>query len=316
MNKINSMLVSLTTTLALAGVAFHPVGAAERVTVGGGPIGGTFYAVATGFAKILTEDVNLQASVEVSNGSTHNTQLVNAGETDFGITNASVFYAGMKGEGWAKGRKYEDCRLLFGMQLSYIHFWTLTSTGLEQLDDLNGRIVNLSKKGSGADVTGRKIIELLALKPDKITNVGHNEANQLMQDGLLHAALTAGGIPHPAVAALASTHDVVQFGVTGANADKFLAKNPALSKAAIPANTYRGQSEPVSTIGDWNIMLVHKDMSEELVYRVMVATFDNLDKWIAVHKSARETKPENVLDLRQYPLHPGAMRYYKDKGIL
>jgi len=301
----------------LAAAACAPAAlAADRVTVGGGPIGGTFYTVASGFAKILNEDAGYSASVEVGNGSTHNVQLVDAGQTDFGITNASVFYAGMNGEGWAKGKKYENGRLLFGMQLSYIHFWTLKSTGIKTLDDLNGRIVNLSAKGSGADVTGRKIIALLKIQPEKITNVGHNDANQLMQDGLVHAALTAGGLPHPAVSALAATHDIAVFGVGGKQADIFLKANPALSHATLPKGTYRGVDYDVPTVGDWNIMIVNKNLSDDKVYAVMKATFANIDKWIAVHASAKETKPENIKSLTQYPIHPGALRYYKEKGIL
>jgi hypothetical protein len=293
-----------------------PASAAERVTVGGGPIGGTFYVVASGFAKILTEDAGYSASVEVSNGSTHNVQLVDAGQTDFGITNASVFYAGMNGDGWAKGKKYENCRLLFGMQLSYIHFWTLKSTGLRNLDGLNRRIVNLSAKGSGADVTGRKILALLDIKPAKITNVGHNDANQMMQDGLVHAALTAGGLPHPAVAALAATHDIAVFGVGDRQGDVFLKANPALSRATLPKGTYRGVDYDVPTVGDWNILLVNKNLPDDKVYQIMKLTFAKIDKWIAVHASAKETKPENIKGLTQYPIHPGALRYYKEKGIL
>ena len=136
-----------------------------------------------------------------------------------------------------------------------------------------------------------------------------------MQDGLIHASLTAGGLPHPAVAALSSTRSVVQFGVMGADAKKFQKANPALSLADIPANTYKGQTKPVPTLGDWNVMIVHKDMPADKVYEVMKATFANIDKWTSVHKAARTTKPENIKDLKQYPLHPGAARYYKEIGL-
>jgi len=290
--------------------------AAQRVTVGGGPIGGTFYVLATGFAKILTEDVGLSASVEVTAGSTHNVQLVHAEKTDFGISNAGVLYSGLNGTDWAKGKKYDKPKVLFAMQLSFIHFWTLKKMGIRSIDDLNGRIVNLSKRGSGADVVGRDIIKLFGIKPKKITNLGHTDANQNMMDGLVDVALTSGGLPHPAVYALSSTHEVVQFGLVGDKAEVFGKSHPFHVKADIPANTYPGQDKPVPTMGDWNLMLVHKDMPEDLVYKVMRATFDNIDKWAAVHKSARRTKPENIIGLEKYPIHPGALRYYKEKGTL
>jgi len=310
-------LATLAATALVAAVTAGPALSQERVTVGGGPLGGTFYVVVSGFAKILNEDVEgIDASIEVNAGSSHNVQLVDAGTTDFGITNASVLKAGLDGEGWADGEIHDNVRLLMGTQLSYIHFWTLAGSGITELDDLNGRIVNLSKKGSGADITGRKIIETLGLEPAKITNLGHTEANQAMQDGLVDAALTAGGVPHPAVASLSSTTDTVIFGVTGDQAAAFRKVAPALVEAEIPANVYEGQTEPVPTLGDWNVIIVHKDMSEDLVYRVMRATFDNIDKWIAVHRSAEETKPENITDLMDYPLHPGAERFYKEAGLL
>tara|TARA_R110002110_G_scaffold88899_10_gene231564 strand:+ start:1054 stop:2004 length:951 start_codon:yes stop_codon:yes gene_type:complete len=288
----------------------------KRVTIAGGPIGGTFYVLATGFAKILTEDLDMSASVEVGAGGSQNIILVNEKLADYGITTGSLLGSGLQGLSWSKGKKYEDARVLFGMQLSYFHFWALKSAGVTKLDDLNGKIVNLSQKGSGADVAGLAAFDMFGIKPDKIVNVGHSQANQLMQDGLADAALTTGGIPHPAVAALSATHDVVEFGLTGEQADKFVAANPGLAKATIPAGTYRGQSEPVPTTGDWNVMLAHKDIPDDVIYNVVKKTFENIPKWVSVHKAAATTKPENIRDISGLPIHPGALRYYKEIGIL
>jgi TRAP transporter TAXI family solute receptor len=290
--------------------------AAQKVSVGGGPIGGTFYVLASGFAKILTENVGLSASVEVTAGSTHSVQLVDAKKQDFGISNAGVLYSGITGTNWAKGKKYENVRVLFAMQLSYVHFWTLKKTGIRSIDDLNGRIINLSAKGSGAEVVGNDIIKQFGLKPKKITYLGHTEANDSMVDGLVDAALTSGGLPHPAIYALSSTHEVVIFSLVGDQIKAFQKTHPFHVKADIPAKTYPGQDKPIPAVGDWNLMLVHKDMPEELAYKVVRATFDNIDKWIAVHKSAKETKPENIIGLEKYPIHPGAVRYYREKGLL
>ena len=291
--------------------------AQTRVTVGGGPLGGTFYVVASGFAKILNDFVpSVEASVEVNAGSSHNVQLVNSGDVDFGLTNGSVLLAGIEGTGWADGTKHEDVTLLFGSQLSYVHFWTPASTGITSFDDLEGRIVNLSARGSGADITGRRLLEALEVEPGSITNLGHNDANQAMQDGLVEAALTAGGVPHPAVAAFTSTRDAVIFGVEGENAERFRETAPALVVAEIPPGTYEGQTSGVPTLGDWNVFIAHKDLPEELVYELMKATFDNIDTWIAVHQSARETRPENISDLLGYPIHPGAERFYREMGLM
>jgi len=77
----------------------------------------------------------------------------------------------------------------------------------------------------------------------------------------------------------------------------------------------KGQTKPVPTLGDWNVMIVNKDMPDDKVYEVAKATFALIDKWVSVHKSAATTKPENIKDLKQYPMHPGAARYYKEIGL-
>ena len=290
--------------------------AQQKVSVGGGPIGGTYYVLATGFAKILTEDAGLDASVEVGGGGVQNIKLINAGETDYGITLTSLLDAGLGGGGWAKGKVHDNVSIMFPMQLSYLHFWTLKSTGIDSVDGLNGKIVNVSKKGSGADVAGRRIIKMFNIEPERIINLGHTAANQAMQDGLAHAALTAGSIPHPAVAALSTTHDAVQFGLVGEQAQAYREAVPSLVRATIPAGTYRGQSQPVDTVGDYNIMICNKNASEEDVYNIVKTTFANIDKWAAVHKAAATTKPDGIKDLAQYPIHPGAMRYYREIGLL
>jgi len=296
--------------------SFTSASYAQKVAVGGGPLGGTYYVLATGFAKILNEDAGLEASVEVGGGGVQNIKLIEADQTDFGITMASLYDTGLKGTGWAKGKKYENVTIMFPMQLSYLHFWTLKKTGLRSVNDLNGHIVNVSKKGSGADVAGRKIVEMFNLKPKSIINLGHTDANQAMQDNLAHAALTAGSIPHPAVAALSTTHDVVQFGLVGNQATEYLKVKPSYVTTAIPANTYRGQTEPVPTVGDYNVMICNKNASEELVYKIVKATYENIPKWASVHKAAASMDPEGIKGLMKYSVHPGALRYYREIGIL
>ena len=309
------MMVTAVAAIALLGTTTGAY-AQKKVSVGGGPIGGTYYVLATGFAKILTEDAGLDASVEVGGGGVQNIKLINAGETDYGITLTSLLDAGLTGAGWAKGKVHDNVAIMFPMQLSYLHFWTLKDSGIDSVDGLNGKIVNVSKKGSGADVAGRRIIKMFDIEPERIINLGHTAANQAMQDGLAHAALTAGSIPHPAVAALSTTHDVVQFGLVGEQAEAYRKAVPSLVPAAIPADTYRGQSQPVQTLGDYNIMICNKDAPEDEVYDIVRTTFANIDKWAAVHQAAATTRPDGIKDLAQYPVHPGALRYYREIGLV
>ncbi|WP_034425417.1 TAXI family TRAP transporter solute-binding subunit [Thermanaerosceptrum fracticalcis] len=286
----------------------------KGVTIGSSSMGGIYYVWAGAWSKIMMEQLKIPFSVEVSAGGVDNAKLVNDGKVDFGLAADGIVYAGLNGTEWAKGTKYENIRAIFPMYPGYFQWHTLSKIPIKSIHDMNGKRVVPGPAGSSADSYWRMIFEFFNIKP-QISNAGYADATSLMQDGMIDAiGLAPTGVPHPSTAELATTHDVRIIGVSKDDIQKLQKQYPYMSVGQIPAGTYKGMNEPVDTIVIWNVMMANKNVSEDLVYHVVKATFENHEKLVAAHPSAKDTLAENIKYIK-VPLHLGAIKYYKERGI-
>jgi len=287
----------------------------KGVTIGAAPVGGTYYIWMGGFAKLLNDKLGVPGSVEVTGGPVHNTQLVDIKQLDFGGVTAGPVWEGWTGEGWAKGKKHQNTRAMFPMYATYFQMYALKKTGIKTIHDLNGKSVGVGPVGGTPATYWPKILEIAGVKPGRIANAGSADLNSQLKDGMLDANAQAVGLPWVTISEIEVTHDVNVLPIPKADAEKFIAKNPLFAPGVIPKGFYKSNKDyDVDTITVWNYMIAHKDVPADFVYEVVKKTFENVDILIAVHASAKETKPEPIV-YSPIPLHPGAIRYYKEKGI-
>lgn len=286
----------------------------KAVTIGAAPVGGTYFIWGGGFAKLLNDKLGIPGSVEVTGGPVHNTQLVEAKQLEFGMVTAAPVYEGWEGTGWAKGKRHQNPRVIFPMYTTYFQMYALKKAGIKNIHDLNGKSVGVGPVGGTPATYWPLILESAGVMPRRIVNAGSSDLNNQLKDGLLDANGQSVGLPWVLVTEIETTHEVNFFGVPKPEAERFMAKYPFFSPGAIPANTYKSNKEDVHTLTVWNFMTVHKDASDDFVYEVVKTTFDNVSILIAAHKSAVEVKPENIV-YSPIPLHPGAAKYYREKGL-
>ncbi|MFZ3046470.1 MAG: TAXI family TRAP transporter solute-binding subunit [Desulfatirhabdiaceae bacterium] len=287
----------------------------KGVTIGAAPVGGTYYIWAGGFAKLLHEKMGVQGNVEVTGGPVHNTQLVDAKNLDFGMVTAAPVYEGWTGEGWAKGKKHQNVRVIFPMYATWFQMYAESKKGIKSLKDLEGKSVGVGPTGGTPATYWPKILEINGIKAGRIVNAGSADLNSQLKDGMLDANSQAVGLPWVTVTEIETTHDVNLIPISKAEADKFIAQYPLFAAGIIPKGTYKAnKDQDIPTLSIWNFMTVHKDTPDDFVYEVVKATFANVDILIAAHNSAKETKPEAIIT-SPIPLHPGAVKYYKEKGI-
>lgn len=287
----------------------------KSVNIGAAPVGGTYFIWAGGFAKLLYERMGISASVEATGGPVHNVQLVDGGEMDFGMVTAGPAWEGWHGEGWAKGKRYQNLRVIFPMYTTYFQMYALKKSGIKGIYDLKGKSVGVGPVGGTPATYWPKILETTGVKPGRIVNASSSDLNSQLKDGMLDANGQAVGLPWATVTEIETTHDINIFGVPQRVADRFIARYPYFSKGVIPRGTYKSNKDfDVETVTVWNFMVVHKDAPDDFVYEVLKKTFENVDTLITVHPSAKETKPESIIH-SPIPLHPGAVRYYREKGI-
>ena len=288
----------------------------KRITIGGGPLQGTIQFQALGWSSVLNKALKLHSSVESTAGATVNARLISQGRQEFGFgTSASISDAAYFGRGFAKGVRYKNLRIMTPVDSSGVQFWTPSKSPVKKAEDIAGKRLNISRPGSGVDRFGRNLMNVTGLKPGQVTNVGHGQANRMMQDGILDVAATLGAPPHPAVASITSQLPFRVFGLGhGKWADMMLKKYPFYVKTSIAGGMYRDNPQPIRTIGQLNWLGVGMHVPNDLVYEVVKATFANKKDLVLAHKSWEALKISNI-EKANIPVHPGAIRYYKEKGI-
>jgi len=312
---ISVILLMAMLVFVAAPMAADKAGWPKSVTIGAAPVGGTYYVWAGGFSKLLNDVMKIPGNVEVTGGPVHNTQLVDVNKLDFGMVTAGPVWEGFYGEGWAKGKKHQNVRVIFPMYTTYFQMYSLSKSGIKSILDLNGKSVGVGPVGGTPATYWPIIFQAGGIKPGRIVNAGSADLNSQLKDGMLDANGQSVGLPWVTITEIQTTHDVNAYGVPASVADKFLEKYPYFAKGVIPKGTYKSNANhDIETLSVWNFMTVHKDTPDDFVYEVLKATFDNVDILIATHKSAKEVKPEYIVH-SPIVLHPGAVKYYKEKGI-
>lgn len=285
------------------------------ITIGGAPVGGTGYIYAGGFAKLLHEKMGIVASVEATGGPVHNTQLVDSKEAIFGGVSAPAMYEGWYGLGWSKGKKHQNIRVIFPMYNTYFQIYSLKKSGIKDVQGLNGKSLGVGPVGGTSAMLWPKILETLNIKPSRMINASSSDLNSQLKDGLIDANAQSVGLPWALITEIETTYEINVFGVSKKDMPKVFEKLPYLSPGVIPKGTYKSNKEvDIETLTFWSFYITHKDVPDDFIYEVLKKLYENIDILIATHKSARETKPEAII-YSPLPLHPGAIRYYKEKGI-
>jgi len=311
-------ILAFTTCLMLT-VAHAQVkpGWPKSITIGAAPVGGTYFIWGGGFAKLVNDKVGVPGNVEVTGGPVHNTQLTQAGKLDFGMVTAGPLFEGFTGDpdGWAKGRKHPDLRVIFPMYTTYFQMYSLTSTGIKSIKDLNGKSVGVGPIGGTPATYWPKILAIGGITPKRIVNAGSSDLNSQLKDGMLDANGQATGAPWVTITEVQTTNDVNAYGVPEDIAKKAADKYPSMTVGSIPKGMYNSNKDhDITTLEMFNYMIVHKDAPADFVYEVVKATFANKDILIAAHKSAKEVDPAKIVT-SPIPLHPGALKYYQEIGI-
>jgi TRAP transporter TAXI family solute receptor len=287
-----------------------------ELTVGIAPVGGTYYIWGGGFAKLMDEKVGIPTYMVVTGGPVHNTERVDARKLDLGMVTSTPVWEGWYGTGWARGKKHQNVRTIFPMYSSYFQMYALKKSGIKSIGDLNGKSVGLGPVGGTAATYWPMILDAAGVKPGKIVHDASADLDAQLKAGTLDANAQAVGLPWVLITALESTHEINILNIPKAELGKIIAKYPHFSRGVIPKGYYKSNKDyELETIAVWNFMVVHKDVPNDLVYEIVKKTFENRYILIAAHPSARETKPEFIVN-SPIPIHPGAVKYYREKGII
>jgi TRAP transporter TAXI family solute receptor len=327
--KYNKLVKTLAIAMASIGLVSNVSAQEDRSYIlATASTGGTYYPVGVALATLskikLAPKQHFSLAAISSAGSGENVKLLNENEAQFAILQGLYGAWAWQGLGpYEKSGSQTQLRSVSMLWQNVEHFIVrsdLAETGtVSDLDNLNGKKFSIGKKNSGTENSGRQIMKGLSVNPEefKLAFMGYGGSASALQNGTIDGMNTPAGVPVGAVtqafAALGEEIQILSFTdeqIKLANGDYNI-----WTKYEIPANTYPGLDKPVTTIAQPNFLAVREDISDEDVYQLTKAIYENLPFLQGIHKATKAMALEKGVAGLPVPLHPGAARYYKEMGI-
>ncbi len=298
-------------------------GETQFVTLVTGSTGGTYYPVGTILATLWSDklaDKNVKASAQSSGGSVENLNMLKSNEAQLGIAVASLGYFAYNGQEGFADNKIENLRLVSGLWPELSQFVVTEASGINNIADIKGHSINVGGAGSGTEYTTLKILEIVGgMTPDdfKAEHLGYSEAASAMQNAQLDAMNAEAGIPTSSVSEIfASKTAVKMIEFSDEEFQTLNAAAPQFGQYTVPAGLYPGLDEEVKVVGIKCALFTNAEVSEELVYELTKTMYENNSEIVGAHKALESVVLENALKgLPPVPLHPGALKYYKEQGF-
>jgi TRAP transporter TAXI family solute receptor len=290
-----------------------------RLSIATGGTGGVYYPMGGGMANIISKHIPYaEATAEVTAASVDNCLLVGAKKSDMALIMADTGWDAFQG-----GGKFKEKLPIMTLAVLYInnmHIVTLEGKGIEKVTDLKGKRVSTGAPGSGTEVKGLRVLEAYGLDPDKDMKrdkLGASESAGALKDGKIDAYFWDGGLPTASVTDLGATPGIKMKLISHGDAvPNMTAKyGPLYFKGVIPAKMYPGQDKEVSIARVSNLLICNKDMKDTVAYDIVKTLFEHKQELVAVHKMAEELELAPQADGSPLPFHPGAAKYFKEKGV-
>jgi TRAP transporter TAXI family solute receptor len=272
-----------------------------------------------GMANILSKYIPyLEATAEVTTASVDNCRLVSAGKADLAFIMADTGWDAYMGR--EKFKEKIPLRTVAVLYPNNMHIVTVEGTGIEKVSDLKGKRVSTGAPGSGTEIKGLRILEAYGLDPDKDMKrdkLGVAESAGALKDRKIDAFFWDGGLPTAAVTDLGATPGIKIKLISHADAVPKMREKygPLYVKGIIPAKTYPGQEVDAPMAVVMNLLVCHEKMKGDVAYDIVKTIFNHKPELIASHKDARYLSLEPQVGGSPIPLHPGAIRYFTEKGV-
>ncbi|MCC8190037.1 MAG: TAXI family TRAP transporter solute-binding subunit [Planctomycetes bacterium] len=292
--------------------------AGERLTMGTGGTAGVYYPLGGAMAQIITKYFpDIEVSAQSTGATGENLRLTQTHDIDLAIVQNDLTHAAYNGEA-PFNSKLDDLRAVARLYPEYLHVVASVDSGIKQVADFRDKRVSVGARGSGNEANCRQIFEFYDLNYDNIRPIflPYGETADMFKDRQVDAFVFTIGTPNPAIQDITTMQSIQFVPVEGKERDEIVAKFPYFAVDQIPANSYSGQTEPVETLSVQAMLIVNKNVSDDTVYAITKAIFDNLGELETAHNKASEFNAQKALEGVTIPLHPGAERYFREIGVV
>jgi len=315
-------------TLALCaalGAAFVlPDASAQQkfVTIGTGGVTGVYYAAGGAICRLVNKDRakhGIRCSVESTGGSVFNVNTIKAGELDLGVTQSDVMYNAVKGLGNFKDAgAYGDLRAVMSLHPEPFTVLARKEGNVKSFADFKGKKFNVGNPGSGTRASLEELIGAMGWKLTDFSLASELKADEhgpALCDGKIDGFFYGVGHPSANIQDPTTSCGAKLVSVTGPAVDKLVLDKPYYAYATIPAGLYPNNPQETKTYGVLATLVTSAKVPDEQVYAIVKAVFDNFEEFKKLHPALANLKPEEMVkNGLSAPLHPGAVKYYKEKG--
>ena len=294
------------------------------ITIGTGGVTGVYYPAGGAICRLVNKGRKahgIRCSVESTEGSAGNIISLRNGDLQLGIAQSDVQVSALNAEKeFAASKPFGELRALFSMHAELMHVIARSDSGIQIFSDLKGKRVNIGNVGSGQRATTELIMADLGWTNEtfsKAAELRSAEQSKALCENQLDAIIFTAGIPNASVKEATVTCDAHLVPLSGTWLDAFIANHPAYAKETIPAGMYRGSDNDVVTFGPRAVVLTTAGLPESVAYEVVKAVFEGFDAFRALHPAFADLdKSKMVSQALAAPMHPGALRYFKEVGLL
>jgi uncharacterized protein len=299
-----------------------PAAAQQKfITVGTGGVTGVYYAVGGAICRLMNKDrqkTGIRCSVESTGGSVFNVNAIKSDELDFGMTQSDVQYNAYKGEAQFKDSAISDLRVVFSVHPEPFTVLARKEAGVTKFEDFKGKRFNVGNPGSGTRASMEQLLDAMKWTMKDFSLAGELKADEqgpALCDNKIDGFYYGVGHPSAAIQDPTTTCGAKLISLTGPAIDTLLKNYPYYSVATVPGGMYSGNPNSTATYGVRALLVTSAKAPDDVVYNLVKAVFDNFDEFKKLHPAFATLDSKDMIKAGiTAPLHPGAEKFYKEKG--
>ena len=288
-----------------------------------GGTGGTYYPLGGMLAQLISNKATvggqkISATAEAAGASVGNAKLLGNKEIESAFVAADILDAAYNGTGQFQGAPLKNVRALGALYPETVQFITRADMGINSVRDLKGKTVSSGAPGSGQYQLLTDLLKVYGMSRADVKEdlSSFTQAVDKIKDGNLHATLITAGVPTSAVTDFAQSHALKVIPLSGPEVAELRRQQPYYAEVPLPANTYKGQTAAVPTLAVMAVWATHDAVPEAVAYEVTKALYENTAIMGQVHVQGKNIQLSTATAVGTAPMHPGAVRYLKEKGIV
>ena len=308
----------------MATMADTPKIAGEFVTIGTGGVTGVYYPTGGSICRLVNKgkkEHGVRCSVESTGGSVYNINTIRAGELDMGVAQSDWQYHAYNGSSKFKSKgAFKELRSIFSVHSEPFTVLARADSGITNLDDLQGKRVNIGNPGSGQRGTMEVLMKAKGWDKSSFklaSELKASEQSKALCDNKIDAMVYVVGFPNGSIKEATTTCESKLVNITGPAVDKLVSQNDYYKTATIPGGMYKGNPNDTNTYGVAATFVTSSAVSETVVYNVVKSVFENFEAFKKLHPAFGSLKKEEMIkEGLSAPLHRGAIKYYKEAGLM